>query len=135
MIPYVCMQLAIRPTTCRYPQGDVVPGWAQFDAYAWYMRRCAHQVKISNLQKELAAAREALHERHRDEEGEEEGEERRGAGRAGRRAELRRVAGGVGGTPAKIKSLSWNFPTSSEPTELKETASVKVRRRVRVHWM
>jgi len=97
----------------------------------------ADQAKISNLQKELAAVREALHERHTHHDEEEEEEEEQEEGMPRRRGEL--AGGGVGTkrasdvadvTPAKIKSLSWNFPTSSEPTELKETASVKVQQTV-----
>jgi hypothetical protein len=79
--------------------------------------------------------REALHERHthhdEEEQEEEEEEEEEGLGLegklAGGSAGKKRASNVAGGAPAKIKSLSWNFPTSSEPTELKETASIKVR--------
>lgn len=71
--------------------------------------------------------REALHERHTHHDSDEGEEQEEGLAREGKLAE--RAPDAAAGTSAKFKSLSWNFPTSSEPTELKETASVKVRPR------
>eukprot|EP00959_Pyramimonas_sp_CCMP1952_P350508 7343608-Pyramimonas_sp.AAC.1 len=78
------------------------------------------QVKIKQLTKELAAAREALHHEHGDHDMAELDEEDKQTGSGGDKGDGLRVP------TTTSKSLSHNFPISGEALEMKETRSMKM---------